>query len=66
MPPLPLVDTRGSEAFFARLTEGVGTLRRQPGQQHEIVNELDARPVFADLRAWLQTHALAMAPPIQA
>lgn len=54
-----LVDARGSDAFFARLRAGVGTMHRYPELYHEIFNERDAAPVFADLRAWLETQGLA-------
>jgi alpha-beta hydrolase superfamily lysophospholipase len=49
-----LVDARGSDAFYARLAPGIGTLRRYDGYYHEIFNETGAQRVFADLHAWLE------------
>jgi alpha-beta hydrolase superfamily lysophospholipase len=48
-----LVDASGSEAFFAQLALGVGTMHRYPELYHEIFNELESRRVFEDLRVWL-------------
>lgn len=49
-----MVDPRGSDAFFARLPAGIGTLHRYPDLYHEVFNEKDARRPFADLAAWLE------------
>lgn len=48
-----LVDPAGSKAFFAALNSGVGTMHVYHALYHEIFNELDAAPVFDDLRLWL-------------
>ncbi|GIZ52192.1 alpha/beta hydrolase [Noviherbaspirillum aridicola] len=48
-----MVDARGSEAFFARLPPGTGTLHRYPAFYHEVFNEKDARRAFGDLAAWM-------------
>jgi alpha-beta hydrolase superfamily lysophospholipase len=47
------VDPAGSEAFFAQLAPGIGTMHRYPGLYHEVFNEIDAQQVFGDLRTWL-------------
>lgn len=51
-----LVDASGSEAFFARLRPGIGTLHRYVDYYHEIFNEVGAARVFDDIRAWLNAH----------
>lgn len=51
-----LVDPAGSKAFFAQLAPGVGTMHFYDRLYHEVFNELDAQPVFNDLRAWLNRH----------
>jgi alpha-beta hydrolase superfamily lysophospholipase len=48
-----LVDARGSDAFFARLAPGTGTMHRYPDFYHEVLNEVDAYRVFDDMRDWL-------------
>jgi alpha-beta hydrolase superfamily lysophospholipase len=48
-----LVNPRGSRAFAAAAPRGVVTARCFEGLFHEIFNELDAEPVFATLRQWL-------------
>lgn len=48
-----MVDAQGSEAFFARLPRGVGTLHHYPALYHEIFNEREASRVFADLALWM-------------
>jgi alpha-beta hydrolase superfamily lysophospholipase len=48
-----LVDPNGSQAFFARLAPGIGTMHLYRNFYHEVFNELDARLVFKDVRAWL-------------
>jgi alpha-beta hydrolase superfamily lysophospholipase len=48
-----LVDPRGSRAFAAAAPVPVVTSRCFDGLYHEIFNELDARPVFDQLRQWL-------------
>lgn len=53
-----LVDASGSEAFFARLAPGIGTLHRYAGYYHELFNEVDAVRVFEDVRNWLRAHRL--------
>jgi len=60
-----VVDARGSEDFLARLRPGIRTIRRYPALYHEIFNETDAHAVFADLRAWLQAHALLPQAPLR-
>jgi alpha-beta hydrolase superfamily lysophospholipase len=47
------VDPAGSAAFFGQLAPGVGTMHLYPELYHEIFNEIEARRVFNDLRAWL-------------
>jgi alpha-beta hydrolase superfamily lysophospholipase len=49
-----LVDARGSEQFFPRLANGLGTAHCYPDFYHEIFNEADKARVFADLHAWLE------------
>lgn len=53
-----LVDASGSDAFFARLGPGVGTMHRYAGYYHEIFNEVGAARVFDDVQDWLRAHAL--------
>lgn len=48
-----LVDPSGSDAFFARLAPGIGTIHRYHGLYHELFNESAAQQVFDDLRDWL-------------
>lgn len=48
-----LVDASGSERFYAQLAPGVGTMHRYPALYHEIFNEIESRPVYDDLRTWL-------------
>jgi alpha-beta hydrolase superfamily lysophospholipase len=48
-----LVDPSGSDAFFARLAPGIGTIHRYHGLYHELFNEKAAQQVFDDLRNWL-------------
>ena len=50
-----LVDAGGSDAFFGKLPQGVGTMHRYAGYYHEIFNETGATRVFDDVRAWLGT-----------
>ena len=50
-----LVDPAGSPAFFKSLKSEVGTLHCYEHLYHEIFNELDAKPVFADVGNWLET-----------
>jgi len=48
-----LVSPAGSAAFAAAAPRAVVTSQCFDGLYHEIMNELDARPVFAALDAWL-------------
>ena len=48
-----LVDASGSDAFFARLPSGIGTIRRYPDFYHELLNETGAQQVFDDMRNWM-------------
>lgn len=48
-----LVDASGSDAFFARLKPGVGTMHRYADYYHEVFNEVGAARVFDDIRNWL-------------
>ncbi|WP_334187963.1 alpha/beta hydrolase [Noviherbaspirillum sp.] len=48
-----LVDASGSDAFFARLAPGIGTMRRYPNFYHELLNETGAQQVFDDMRHWM-------------
>jgi alpha-beta hydrolase superfamily lysophospholipase len=48
-----LVDVAGSQAFFAQLALGIGTLHLYHDFYHEIFNETDAQGVFRDVAAWL-------------
>jgi alpha-beta hydrolase superfamily lysophospholipase len=50
-----LVDAAGSQRFFRQLAPGNATMHLYPGLYHELFNERDAEPVFADVRAWLNT-----------
>jgi alpha-beta hydrolase superfamily lysophospholipase len=51
-----IVDSSGSQTFYSRLTDGVGTIRVYPQYYHEIFNEIDAKDVFDDLEKWLLQH----------
>jgi len=51
-----LVDAAGSDAFFSRLTPGVGKIHRYKDYYHEIFNETGKDRVFDDIRGWLATH----------
>jgi alpha-beta hydrolase superfamily lysophospholipase len=53
-----LVDASGSDAFFARLAPGVGTMHRYENFYHELFNETQAQRVFGDLHAWLNSRIL--------
>ena len=48
-----LVQPRGSRSFAAAAPASVVTTQCFEGLYHEIFNELDATPVFATLRQWL-------------
>ena len=48
-----IVDASGSQAFYSKLAAGVGTIHVYPQLYHEIFNELDAKPVFEDVRSWM-------------
>jgi alpha-beta hydrolase superfamily lysophospholipase len=48
-----LVQPQGSRDFAAAVPTGVVTTHCFEGLYHEIFNELDAAPVFAALRQWL-------------
>ena len=48
-----LVQPQGSRDFAAAAPAGVVTTHCFEGLYHEIFNELDAAPVFAALRQWL-------------
>lgn len=48
-----LVDASGSDAFFGKLTPGVGSMHSYAAYYHEIFNEVEAGRVFDDVRAWL-------------
>jgi alpha-beta hydrolase superfamily lysophospholipase len=52
-----LVDAPASDAFYARLAPGIGTMHRYQDFYHEIFNETRAQRVFDDLRDWL-THVM--------
>ncbi len=54
-----LVDPAGSRAFFPRLPAGLATMHMYDALYHELFNELDAKQVFDDVRAWLQAHDFA-------
>jgi alpha-beta hydrolase superfamily lysophospholipase len=54
-----LVDPAGSRAFFPRLPAGLATMHLYDALYHELFNEIDARPVFDDVRRWLQAHDFA-------
>lgn len=56
-----LVSPRGSQAFAANalasaVKPGTVTARRFDGLHHELFNETDSAPVFATLRAWLNSN----------
>lgn len=53
-----LVDASGSDAFFAGLKPGIGTMHRYAGYYHEIFNEVNAARVFEDVRSWLQARQM--------
>ena len=48
-----LVNPAGSRAFSAAAPQPVVTTRCFDGLYHELFNELDAEPVFAELKGWL-------------
>lgn len=48
-----LVDASGSDAFFAQLKPGIGTMHRYADYYHEVFNEVGAARVFDDIRNWL-------------
>ncbi len=48
-----LVNPAGSSAFSAAAPQAVVTTRCFDGLYHELFNELDAEPVFAELKGWL-------------
>ena len=48
-----LINPDGSRAFAARAPKNVVTTQCFDGLYHEIFNELDAKPVFAALKQWL-------------
>ena len=48
-----LVNPKGSREFSASASSAVVTTRCFDALYHEIFNELDAEPVFAELKAWL-------------
>lgn len=48
-----LVDPSGSQLFFPKLANGIGTWRLYDGFYHELFNERDAERVFSDVRTWL-------------
>lgn len=48
-----LVDPAGSEAFFRRLPAGKAVQHVYPRLYHELFNEIESAPVFADLEHWL-------------
>lgn len=56
-----LVDPDGSRRFEKGVAPALMTARYYKGFYHEIFNELDATPVFDDLRTWLEQQHLA--PP---
>jgi len=49
-----IVDASGSQSFYSLLPVGVATIHVYPQLYHEIFNEVDAKPVFEDVRNWLQ------------
>jgi alpha-beta hydrolase superfamily lysophospholipase len=51
-----IVDASGSQTFFNLLPASVGTMHMYPQLYHEIFNEIDPKPVFDDIRNWLQLH----------
>ncbi len=51
-----LVDAAGSDAFFARLQPGIGTMHRYPDYYHEVFNDVDAARVFSDVSGWLDAN----------
>lgn len=55
-----LVDASGSDAFFAGLKPGMGTIHRYPGLYHELFNEHDAARIFADVRQWLEAQQFSI------
>ena len=48
-----LVNPAGSRAFSAAAPQAVVTTRCFEGLYHELFNELEAEPVFAELKGWL-------------
>ena len=50
-----LLNPKGSRNFAAAAPKGVVTSVCFDPLYHEIFNELDAAPVFAELRRWLDT-----------
>lgn len=56
-----LVDPQGSRAFAAAAPPGRVASRCFDGLYHEIFNESDPSPVYAELRAWLDRQVVAPA-----
>lgn len=56
-----LVDPDGSQLFFPKLANGIGTWRLYDGFYHELFNEKNAEQVFDDVRNWL-TQFTSIAP----
>ena len=48
-----LINPEGSRAFGAMAPKEVVTTQRFESLYHEVLNELDAKPVFAALKHWL-------------
>lgn len=59
-----LVDPDGSRRFEKGIASALMTAHYYAGFYHEIFNELDATPVFDDLRTWLEEQHLAPPPAI--
>ncbi|MFC5472892.1 alpha/beta hydrolase [Paraherbaspirillum soli] len=53
-----LVNPDGSRRFFDALRPAIGTLHDYDGMYHELLNEIGAERVFADLRRWLDAQQM--------
>ena len=51
-----ITDLKASEAFFNAVENADKTFKAWPGMYHEILNEIDAEPVYQTIIDWLKKH----------
>ncbi len=51
-----IIDIKASEAFFSAVESTDKTFKAWPGMYHEILNEIDAEPVYQTIIDWLKKH----------